>query len=85
MNEYPAQIDEAWKAWVGLAPGPARGQIDLASLEIHEDQKLYDSGIWVPFEASHLTDDLAARMATVLAKFVDSITPVIDDLGNEIG
>lgn len=83
VNEYPAQIDKAWIAWVGFDPGPVSDEVDLASFEIHADQELRDSGIWVKFEACHLTDDLANRMATVLASFVRSITPVVDDLDNE--
>ena len=85
VEDYPAQIEQAWTAWVGFVPGPVGEQIDLASLEIHADQELRDSGIWVPFEASQLTDDLSARLAAVLAKFVSVITPIIDDLGNESG
>ena len=83
VQEYPAQIDEAWVAWVGFVAGPVGDELDLTPFEIHADQELRDSGIWVRFEACRLTDDLANRMATVLAKFVTTITPVIEDLGNE--
>lgn len=85
VKEYPAQIEGDWTAWVGFLPGPVRDQVDLASFEIHADQELRDSGVWVRFETCPLTDALAENMATVLAKFFDSITPVIDDLGNEMG
>ena len=85
VKDYPVQIDEAWTAWVGFVPGPVSDQIDLNALAIHEDEKVLESGIWVQFEACQLNDDLADRMAAVLAKFVNSITPLIDDLGNEIG
>ena len=83
VQEYPAQIDEDWTAWVGFDSGPIDNEVDLATFKIHPNQKLQDAGIWVEFEESRLTDDLAKRMAVVLAKFVDSITPVINDLGNE--
>ena len=83
IKEYPAQIDGAWDVWVGFVPGPVSSEVDLASFDIHPDQILQDGGIWVQFESSHLTDDLANQLASVLSKLISSITPCISDLGNE--
>lgn len=71
-KDYPEQIDQAWEAWVGFVPGPVDDQVDLEALKI-------DDGI--TFDSSNLTDDLADRMAEVLAKLISTITPVVDDLG----
>ena len=86
VDEYPEQIEQDWTAWVGFVPTQDVGdRIGLASLEIHKDQEqeLEDPGIWVQFEASQLTEDLANRLAEVLARFIRLITPAINDLGNE--
>ena len=82
-EEYPAQIEQAWTARVGFVPGPVVDRLDLASLKIHEEQELRDAGIWVEFEASQLTDDLADRLTDVLVKLISQITPIIEDLDNE--
>ena len=82
-EEYPAQLEEPWNAWVGFVPGPVADRLDLASMKIHEDQELRDSGIWVGLESSQLTDDLANRLTDVLVKFISEITPIVEDLGNE--
>lgn len=83
VEDWPAQIDAEWTAWVGFVPGSGLGSLDLSSFALHEDQQQFDSGMWVEFKKCRLDDDLASRMATVLSKFVSAITPVVDDLGNE--
>lgn len=82
-EDYPEQLNEPWTGWVGFVPSGVAHQVDLDALDLDPSQEVRDSGIWAPFEASRLTDDLAHRMATVLAKFIDTLTPIVDDLGNE--
>lgn len=80
-KDYPEQIDRAWEAWVGFVPGPVGDQVGLEELKIDDAQDMYDTGLWITFDSSNLTDDLADRMAEVLAKLISTVTPVVDDLG----
>ena len=84
-HDYPTQMQGAWTAWVGFNPGSLADSVDLEQFDIHPHQELRDAGIWVCFDTGQLTEELANRMAKVLATLVKSITPVIDDLGNEAG
>ena len=81
-EEYPAQLEEEWTAWVGFVQGTA-DHIRLDEVDLDPNQELRDGGIWVQFEACKLTEALAARIAKVLTKFVDTIAPIVNDPGNE--
>lgn len=84
-QEYPAQLEGKWTAWVGFAQGPVDTQIDVDGLDIDPNQELHGNNLWVQFEPSNLTSELADQMVGVMTKFVDGIAPIVNDLGNETG
>lgn len=70
--------------WFGERSGIAE---ILDGLVLHPQQTIDSSGkaIGVMFEDGALDEELAQGMADVLRNFIEQITPIIDDLENEVG
>ena len=53
------------------------------SLKLHDEQKLEEDGIVVPLGTISLGGDFDDKIATILRRFIEEITPIVDDFENE--
>ena len=57
----------------------------LEGIEIHPEQHIEENWIEVNVGPDTLNDEFAGEIAAVVRSFIERITPIIDDLENEIG
>ena len=55
----------------------------IRSLKLHDEQKLEEDGIVVPLGTISLGGDFDDKIATILRRFIEEITPIVDDFENE--
>ena len=55
----------------------------MAGISLHPEQQTDSNGITVGLGSDTLGDDFAERIAEMLRRFIEEITPIVDDLENE--
>ena len=55
----------------------------IQSLKLHDDQQLEEDGIVVPLGNVSLEGDSDDTIATILRRFIEEITPLVDEFENE--
>ena len=55
----------------------------IRSLKLHDDQQLEEDGIVVPLGTVSLEGDSDDKITIILRRFIEEITPVVDDFENE--
>ena len=55
----------------------------IRSLKLHDEQKLEEDGIVVPLGTVSLEGDSDDKIAIILRRFIEEITPIVDDFENE--
>ena len=55
----------------------------IRSLKLHDEQKVEEDGIVVPLGTISLGGDFDDKIATILRRFIEEITPIVDDFENE--
>ena len=64
---------------------PVLDSIDLGSLNARRNTNSHGSFIYSTTGAALLDDDFASQIAQTLRQFIELITPIVDDYGNEGG
>ena len=78
-----AQGENSWWCTLEFVHGLGNLQEKLAGVNLHPDQQLAPDGIKLEMGADTLNDEFAARIADMTRKFIEQITPIVDDLENE--
>ena len=55
----------------------------IRSLKLHDDQQLEEDGIVVPLGNVSLEGDSDDTIATILRRFIEEVTPLVDEFENE--
>lgn len=80
---YSEQLEGEWEVHVGFV---ASEQFeDVFEKSIHEEQYIADdgTGLWVSFESQLLDDKMRDKIIEVSVKFINTITPVINEILEE--
>ena len=87
VNLYRDQegLGNSWRADVGLKHSEPGIERNLANISVHDDQRFDQDTIWVDLAAQPLDDEYAAKLAGIMQKFIETLTPIVDDLENERG
>ena len=86
INLYPGNDDapDTWRADLGFAYW---GRKDLESrleeLHVHDDQRVENREILVTHRSNALGDSFADNLADALKRFIEVITPAVDEFENE--
>ena len=83
IHLLPQEEPGLWRADVGFSDEQKLVLSALDGIEIHERQTMTHNGVQVRMGPSSLNDSFANTLAEVLRRFVERITPVVDDLENE--
>ena len=82
VNLWPQDERGSWRANVKFKHEVSGLNEDLPSVSLHPDQQLDDSGIEVQMDADTLNEGFAGRIAEVLRRFIEAITPIVDRAEN---
>ena len=55
----------------------------ISNVSLHDEQKVEEDGIVVPLGTISLGGDFDDKIATILRRFIEEITPIVDDFENE--
>ena len=55
----------------------------ISNVSLHDEQKLEEDGIVVPLGTVSLEGDSDDKIAIILRRFIEEITPIVDDFENE--
>ena len=83
IHLLPQEGSDLWRADVGFSDEQKLALPALDGIEIHERQTITQNGVHVRMEPDSLNDSFANTLAEVLRRFIERITPVVDDLENE--
>ena len=86
LNLIRQESTDPWDARVRfISRQDIKGGLD--GITLHPDQTTWQNGnsITVPLGSDSLSEELAEKMAEMLRNFIEQITPIIDDLENEVG
>ncbi len=78
-----AQGENSWWCNIEFVHELGNLQEKLAGVNLHPDQQLAPDGIKLEMGTDTLNDEFAARIAEMTRKFIEQITPIVDDLENE--
>lgn len=79
---YPQEGEGRWEAAVVFMHWEGMDNL-LGTSTIHPEQNINSDRIFVRMGADTLNDEFAARIARVTRNFIEKITPLVDDYGNE--
>ncbi len=73
------------KRWISAAWGCKNDGIsrNLTGIRLHLTKRADSAGILVGMASHTLSDSFATRIAELLRRFIEEITPIVDDLENE--
>ena len=80
VNLFPQDGEGRWTAEVVLGECPAGMEGRLASISLHDDQKIDSGTVRVRLGTDILNDDFATRIGDVTRKFIETLTPIVDSL-----
>ncbi len=85
VNLWPMDSESSWRAEVDFRHNLEGLQEKLSSLSLNESQNLKSdgTGITVDIGTGTLNDEFAEPIAAMTRKFIEQITPLVEDLGNE--
>jgi hypothetical protein len=75
--------ENLWLSSIEFVHGLSNLQTKLAGVNLHPDQQLASDGIKLEMGTDTLNDEFAGRIAKITRKFIEQITPIVDDLQNE--
>ena len=84
IDLYPQEQAGDWYCEVVFANWDSIENL-LEEVEIHPEQRLDSNSVRVGMGVDTLNDDFGARIAEVTRSFIQNITPLVDDFGNEAG
>ena len=84
IDLYPQEQAGYWWAEVIFAQWNNIESL-LKDIDIHSEQHIDSNSIKVGMGIDTLSDDFAVRIAEVVRSFIQHITPLVDDFGNESG
>ena len=83
VNLWPEEDANMWQGNVEFRHDRNDIESALNSVNLHHDQKLDQTGIEVRMGSDTLNGDFANRIAEMTRLFIEQITPIVDDMGNE--
>ena len=83
INLWPQEGVDTWWANVEFRHNQSDLVNALTGISLQHDQKLDETGIEVWVGSDTLNQDFANRIAEMIRKFIEQITPIVDDLENE--
>ena len=78
-----AREEDSWEATLEFRHRMSGLQEKLAGINLHPDRQLVPEGLNLVMGVDSLNDEFAERIADMTRKFIEQITPVVDDLENE--
>ena len=79
----PQETSGIWQATIGFKDEEKRALPALDGIRVDEHQTIAPNGIYVTMDPDTLNDDYAEQVANLARKFIERITPVVNDLENE--
>lgn len=83
VNLYPETEAGYWRAEFELKGYPGNAQRDFAGIDRPVECQIDSAGVTATVGTGQLNEEFAGKIAGVVRKFVEEITPIVDDLGNE--
>ena len=83
VNLWPQDDGSSYLANVQFIHNLENLDKNLAGTSLHPEQQTDPNGITVDLGSDTLGDDFAKRIAEMLGRFIEEITPIVDDLENE--
>ena len=83
VNLWPQDDGSSYLANVQFIHNLENLDKNLAGISLHPEQQTDSNGITVGLGSDTLGDDFAERIAEMLRRFIEEITPIVDDLENE--
>ena len=83
VNLYPETEPGYWRAECELRGYPGDAQRDFSGIVFPVECQIDSDGITATVGRGQLDEEFAGKIAGVVRKFVEEITPIVDDLGNE--
>ena len=83
VNLWPQDDGSSYYANVEFIHNRQDLEKNLAGISLHPEQQTYSNGITVDLGSDTLGDEFAKRIAEMLRRFIEEITPIVDDLENE--
>ena len=84
VNLFPQEEANSWLAKVEFRHrGYPTMKENFAGVSLDDQQESYPDGIAVQVGTDTLNDDFANRIAGMTRRFIERITPIVDDLENE--
>ena len=77
------ETDSWTSSSVSFRNSPGGLEERIRSLKLHDEQKLEEDGIVVPLGTVSLAGDSDDKIAIILRRFIEEITPIVDDFENE--
>ena len=84
INLWP-KGDDLWEANVEFSCNMANFEAILARISIREDQNKGPYNLWVVIGSGMLDDSFGNEIADMTRDFIETITPIVNDLENETG
>ena len=83
VNLHQETESDCWRAEFELRGYPGNAQKDFAGIDFPAERQIDSNGITATVGTGQLNEEFAGRIAEVVRRFVEEITPIVDDLGNE--
>ena len=83
INLRPEGEVGGWRAEVEFKHNRPDLAGNLAGIRLHDDQAMDERGVTATLGAGSLNDEFGDRIAAVVRSFIESITPIVNDLDNE--
>ena len=77
------ETDSWTSSSVSFRNSPGGLEERISNVSLHDEQKLEEDGIVVPLGTISLGGDFDDKIATILRRFIEEITPIVDDFENE--
>lgn len=83
INLYPEDATGSWRADVEFRHNHPDLAGNLSAVRLHGDQVMNREGVAATLGTGMLGDEFGDRIAEVVRSFIATITPIVNDLGNE--
>ena len=77
------ETDSWTSSSVSFRNSPGGLEERISNVSLHDEQKVEEDGIVVPLGTISLGGDFDDKIATILRRFIEEITPIVDDFENE--
>ena len=77
------ETDSWTSSSVSFRNSPGGLEERISNVSLHDEQKVEEDGIVVPLGTISLGGDFDDKIATILRRFIEEITPIVNDFENE--